>query len=432
MRIPVGVRASSATWATPVVLALLALYYKEHRLVGLSATHGYAPAILSYGFESYYPLAYAAAACLGCWESGRLRRDGVWVSAPVRSRVRIAAVALAPVWVLAWLTLLLPAVVLLVREGAAPSVSCLPLSAMTMLVSVAYSVIGFTASLVVNRFVIAPILAAGVWYAVAASWSFSDPMWIRHVLGQYPTTLMFGELPTFSSLASHVLFVGGIATGLVLLALMRSRWALRLALASAVTAGCTLSSYAIVAGWGATPPLSQGNAPVSCVGIRPQVCLPRATDAAAEGIAADYRAVAQDFARANVSVKVPQKIVDSLLDGRYPKRSTSQVWHLALTGAGNQESVRFQMARLVAVPRCKSLDRSSEQQIDLWIGGLTRTRSVALHREQQEAFTPAQQKSLEQAAHTVVSVEKMPVNEQKAWYEKIRDGACGKSSGGAV
>lgn len=428
MRIPVGVRANSATWAAPAVAALLVLYYRVQRQTGLSGFHGYAPAIVSYGFESHYPIAYAVAACLGGWESGRLRRDGVWVSAPLRSRARIAVGALVPVWALAWLTLLLPAAVLLIRAGATPSVSCVPLIAMTMAVTVAYSVIGFTASLVVSHFVAAPVLAAAVWYAVAASWSFSDPMWIRHVLGQYPTTLMFGELPAFSSLASHVLFVGGIATALGLLALLRNRWPVRVAAGVVVAAACTLSSYALVADWGASPPLLRGRAPVSCTGIRPQICLPRVTDGKAEEISADYRAVSRDLARLNVSVDVPRKIVDSILDGRYPQSSTSHVWYLALTGTRDQESMRFQMAHLAAVPRCHHLDRGAEQRIDLWVGGLTRTRNAALRRERQEAFTPAQRRTLEQSARTVVSVEKMPVAAQAAWYVKTRDGACVTSS----
>lgn len=428
MRIPVSVRANSATWATPAVVGLLILYYKVQQPTGLSGYHGYAPAIISYGFESHYPVAYAVAACLGSWESGRLGRDGVWRSAPVRSRARIALNALVPVWVLAWLTLLLPAAVLLIRAGAAPSGSCLPLIAMVMLVSVAYSVIGFTASLAVTRFVTAPVLAVAVWYAVAASWSFSDPMWIRNVLGQYPTTLMFGELPTFSSLASHVLFVGGIALALGLLVLVRTRWPVRLGVALAVLTACTLSCYSVVAGWGATPPLLQGRAAVSCTGQRPQVCLPRATDGKADEISADYQAVSGDFARVNASVDVPQKIVDTLLAERYPKPSTSHAWYLALTGAKDQETRRFQMAHLAAVPHCANLDRAAEQQIDLWIGGVTRTKNAALRREQEEAFTSAQQSTLEQSARTVVSVEKMPAPDQDAWYVKVRNGACATPS----
>lgn len=424
MRLPVRARVSSATWAAPAVLALLVLYGEKQDPVPVARLHGYAPAVISHGFESHYALAYAAAAGLASWESGRLRKDGVWASAPVRSRARIAVTALLPVWSLAWLTMLLPAGVDLARAGARPSMSSLPLVAMPLLVAVAYSVLGFTASLVVSRVIASPVLAAGIWYVVAASWSFSDPMWIRHVLGQYPTTLMFGELPTYTSLFTHVLFVGSVASAVALLALLRAPWPARLAGAVAVTLAGTLSAYTIVSGWKATPTLVEGHAPTSCAGDAPRVCMPTVTARKSAQVQAAYESVARAFAQAGVPVRTPATITDSILDGRYPRPSTASAWRLPLSDTGDAATLRFELAQLVAMPRCDAPDRAAEQQLTLWIGTVARTQKAALAREQQEAFTPEQRDSLEQAAHAVVDIEKRPLAAQGAWYASTRQRAC--------
>jgi hypothetical protein len=424
VRIPVQVRVSSATWAAPAVLALLVLYYEKQKATPLPSLHGYAPALISHGFESHYALAYGAAAALASWESGRLKQDGVWASAPVRSQARIAVTVLLPVWLLAWFTMLLPAGVTLAQARALPSLSSLPLVVMPLVVGIAYSVLGFAAGLVVSRVVAAPVLAAGVWYAVAASWSFSDPMWIRHVLGQYPTTLMFGELPTWTSLFAHILFVGSAALAVGLFALVRGPWPARLLGAVAVVLTGTLSAYSIVADWKTTPTLVEGHAPISCAGHEPHVCMPHVTAGKSARIQATYQSVTRAFAAAHVPVRAPETISDSILDGRYPRSSTATDWYLPLSDTANPETLRFQFAELATMPRCGSPDRAAEQQLALWTGAVAGARTAALAREQEEAFTPEQQNSLEQAARTVLDIEKKPPAAQGAWYTATIQEAC--------
>jgi hypothetical protein len=410
-----------------VVVVLSVIYFRALSGKNVHDMHGYAPAAVSVGLESQYALVYAVAAGLAAWESGRLKADGVWRLAPARSRLRIAAGALVPVWVLAWLTLLWPVVAWLVRVGSAPTAGCLPLLAMPLVVTVAYSVIGFTVGAVVNRYLAAPILIGVVWYAVAASWSFSTHMWTRDVLGQYPSELAYGELPEPVSLLTHVLFVGGLGAGVLVWAVARLPWLPRAALGVAVVLAGTLPARALADGWGADTPLSEGNVTVRCTGAAPSVCLPAISADRAPEVRREYAEVVADFRQTGVTVRAPRTITDSILSGSSGTPSSATVWRLPVTGTADGTRLRFSLARLAVMPRCAAPRMTQTQRIALWIGEVTGTQGLARAREREEAFTPAQQASLRTSSSRVTAVRKLSAHRQSRWYTDTLRAACSAS-----
>ncbi|MDT0345086.1 hypothetical protein [Streptomyces litchfieldiae] len=219
MKIPTRLRVGSALWAFPLVAGMAGFCFFESFVPDFRVHEDqpdYAPTVTSAVLASLSPMVYAATSSLAAWESGRLRRDGVWGLAPARRRFRVAMDAVLPVVLLAWLVIAAVVAMALVREGVAPSLPSLSLPALAISVALAHAVIGFVVGLVVPRLIAAPLLAVGVFYAIAASWSY-EPFWLRHISGRFPTDLMYGELPTLEAILPHLLFTGSIAAGLVLL-----------------------------------------------------------------------------------------------------------------------------------------------------------------------------------------------------------------------
>ncbi|MGH3312127.1 MAG: DUF7224 domain-containing protein [Streptomyces sp.] len=347
----------------------------------------------------------------------------------MRSRTRIAVDALLPVLILAWLMLVLPVGVGLIQTGVAPTAASLTLPAMAMVVSAAHVVIGFAVGLVVPRLIAAPVLAVGVFFTVASSWSSGTSFWPRHLSGQYPTGLDFGELPTLASLVPHVLFAGSIATGLVLLLLLR-QMALRLLLAIAVIVAGTVTSYAMVDSWGPHPELSTHNAPVTCTGNQPRICMPRGTAKRAPEVRRQAVVVMGRLSKAGVKVQEPRTITDTVLNGRFGRASTRETWQLPLTHAIDRQALRYAVTReAVGIP-CKHPEQGAAQRLMLWASAVSGAPRAGLHRQQEEVFSEAAKQRLSRSRAQVTEVRTRSASQQAGWYRETARHACrGTASG---
>lgn len=292
MKLGTRLRVSSATWAVPVCLGLIYLYFFKSFKEDFKPPSGqpeYAPYVVSSVLLSFYAVSYAVASGLSAWEAGRLKRDQVWKLSPVRFRYRIALESLLPVVAVAWILILVPVCMALVQEGTAPDAGSLVLVLMALVISLAHCVIGFCIGTITPPRLAPPILSVVVFYTVSAAWSY-EPFWLRHLSGHYATDLSFGELPTTSSVVAPVAFIWAIAAAAVLFCTparnRRARPLLWTAAVSVLIAG-TYGSYSAVKEWGHTPPLSYGNVASTCAGQKPRVCVPESEGDCAEEFRAE-------------------------------------------------------------------------------------------------------------------------------------------------
>ncbi|MEU5839913.1 hypothetical protein ABZ820_40560 [Streptomyces diacarni] len=424
--IPARLRANSALWAAPVALGLVAFYYVVYGVPPTSDHHGSAPVVLSWVLRPQFAVCYACVSTLAVWESGRLRRDGVWQHAAVRSRGRVAADALLPVALLGWAMLVLPAALGFIQAGVWPDLQSLPMLLMGLVVASAHTVIGFAVGRVAPRLIAAPALLVVVFFAVAASASYST-FWPRHLSGQF-TDLMFGELPPLTTLLPHVLVTGSIAVGAALLLLRPRRLAVGLAVA-AVVAGA-LPSYLQVRDWGPNPVLSTGNAPTTCVGSRPQVCMPQATSSELTTDRKQIAAVFDRLAAAGVEVDIPTKISDPEANGRFGTiEPPAGTWYVPLTNLNEAEDLRYAVTRQAVAPPCEEAELTSSQPILLWAAAATDSEQAAMARAQDEAFTEKQEARLERSRRQLKEVRQRSASAQADWYRDTRQAACHSAKG---
>ncbi|WJV48579.1 hypothetical protein [Streptomyces flavofungini] len=426
-------RTSGALWLSPVCLAIVLLYFfkslhEDPGYTELLDGPKWAPALMATALDPYFWFAYAVAAALGAWEAGRLKKDQVWLLAPARSRYRVAAETLLPGVLVGWMMLLLPVVMALAEARIWPTLNSLPLLGMGWFLVCAHTTIGFTIGLWVHRAISAPLLGAAVLYLVGWSASDGERMWPRHISGQYPGGLLFGELVPFTSIWPHLLFAGAVAAFCVLAwTTLRSRWA-RIALR--VTAGgTTLAVMAVcvahVHSWGAVSPLSTNNAPLDCVGSRPRVCVPQAAHADVAALRSEVTHTLGVLKDAGVAVATPPAINDTLAAGRSGTRSDDREWWLPLSKAARPETVRFHVAlKSVRFP-CSRTDEVNSRSAVLWAAtaiGAER-RYLAWQRQELQQF---------QNPEEVMAVMKRRVSKartltpagQAAWYERELVKAC--------
>ncbi|MFD9886990.1 hypothetical protein ACFWZT_36640 [Streptomyces alboflavus] len=440
MRITALVRTCSALWAAPPALGLVLFYFYVSFSRDYEFTRGdiaYALEIVSFVLDPLYALAYATASCLAAWESGRTKRAGVWASAPARNRYAVAAQALLPVLVLAWSMLVLPVGLGLLGEGTAFTPDCVPLLSMALFVTAAHGVIGFAVGLVVPRLIAAPLLAMTVFYGVASSASSGEHMWPRHVSGAFSSVLAFGERTTWTALAPHFLFAGGIALGVALLGVTARNRAIRAAvpvIACGVALTGTLTAYGIAKDWGHTAPLSIGHARMTCVGSAPRVCVPAAGGAEPAKARADAEAVLTGLASAGVRVARPTTISDSVVNGVHPRPSTRSTWWLPLTTSQREATTRYQvLSQAVRFPCASTTDEVASRSATLWAAGNIgeQRRYLKGQREELAQFDNGAE-VIALIQERVAKVRRSSAAAQASWYEGELARACGdtRRSGG--
>ncbi|MBT2395437.1 hypothetical protein [Streptomyces sp. ISL-100] len=419
-------RASSAFWFAPFAIALTLLSYFFGSSGPRPGHLGYAPTLVANALGPLYTFAYATVAALAVWESGRLAKSKIWEMAPTRSRYHIAAQALLPALLLAWLMLVLPVTMALVETGTLPTLgSAYPLL-MAMTVCVAHAAIGFGIGRHAPHMIAAPV-AAVLTFIVVGSTVTTGEWWKRHVSGQYPEIPMFGEVAGPATLMPHILFTGSIAGAVALLWLPVRVLLLRVALAGALAFAGTTGAQHMVQGWGPTPPLLTGYGTLTCVGHAPKVCMAEGTadniDSVhryAESVLKDYRAV---------GVPNPELITDTSADGRHPRPSTSKVWRAALSVGGRHGNVRFQVMRSALHYSCRHPDPVTARSLGLWTAEVTGEEAAYRDRMQQEqqpsSLTPAEQSQIREG---VDKIKRASAQQQGAWFEQSLNRACSKGA----
>ncbi|MET9863804.1 hypothetical protein ABZY93_31710 [Streptomyces smyrnaeus] len=443
MKLRTRIRTSSALWASPLVVAL-ALFYAVHVFgIDYPASRSvlpYAPEVVSFALGPFYGLTYAVVSALSAWEAGRLKQDGVWRLAPVRTRFRIAAGVLWPVLALGWLMLALAAGLALAQEGVAPTLGSLQLPAMAAVLALGHCVIGFAVGRLAPRLLAAPLLAVGVFYLVAfaGAGQFSDTgaNWSRHLSGSYSGFLAFGELATWSSLAAHVLPTVGLAVGTGLLWCGSRSTVTRagaVVAACLVTAGTSAVAYRIASDWEEAPPTTRAQLPVACVGKQPQVCVPRQSDQILDRTRHTITDVTTTLRTAGVPVDMPRKVTDSLLEGRY--RTTGTEWHLPLTQAERDGALRYRVLRAAGTLPCTDPRPADASALRLWQAHQVEEDKRYLKALRGDVIDPGDDKGLariQRAEDARVARVKARVNavlkqsnaRQRSWYRATLADVC--------
>lgn len=419
MKVRTLLRTSGAVWVAPIVLILVVAYY--HATSWTGAVYGWAPTVVAKAELTTVPFAYATAAGLGVWESGRLTAGAIWQLAPVRSRYRIAAEVLAPIVALTWLMHLLVVGVALAHARVVPTLDGLRALAISMPLCVAYSVLGFAVGLRVNRHFAAPIFAALVWIMTAMAWSIGLP-WPRQMSGVFPVEPDFGEVISWHAVIPHLAAAGGVAVGAALLWLPNVR-AVRLSLAAIVALAGLVGSYAMVRDWGYSPPMATGQAVVVCVGESPRVCMPKVTSGSIWKVRSDVASMVTDLDRLGVGAR-PETVADSLLRSRGVKAAGS-VLYVPLTGMADGDSIRLAVMMSSIKFPCKDPIFPPEQAARMWVAqrtGLGAEFEALLARQLAMSVDP--DKIVGQVAAVVDNTLAMSADEQRRWYLSTIQAAC--------
>ncbi|WP_399088940.1 hypothetical protein ACGH2B_15105 [Streptomyces sp. BBFR2] len=421
MRLLLRFRSSSAAWGALFAIPLTSFYFFVTVLPVVDDGLHYAPRAVSLSLTPMYAFAYAMASCLGAWESGRLKEYGVWDLAPARSRYRVAAEVLLPVVCAASLTLVLPAALALVAAGAAPTAGSLGPLLMAVVLCGAHAVIGFGAGQRVPRFIAAPLLAVAVWILVAFSHT-ATAYWPRHVAGQFPGDLMFGEEATWLSLAPPLLFTGGIGLAVATLWLPVRRGLLRLVPAAALAVVPAAGALHLVGDWDHNPPLATGRGAMRCAGTAPEVCMPRERSEHLEAVRRAAVSVLADFAAAGVH-RSPQRITDSINHGRFAGHSRPGEWQLPLSAAAATGQARALLTDAAVGLGCPRPSPVLATALSSWAARTTGEESALRHRQAEERDPDA--RGRRKAAEALLRrVYREPAAEQARWFEESRRQAC--------
>ncbi|MER5714720.1 hypothetical protein [Streptomyces sp. NPDC002132] len=373
-----------------------------------------------------YALAYATAAGLSCWESGRLNSARIWALAPARSRYRIAANVLAPVIALSWLVLLLPAAVSLARSATLPSLDSLRLPLAAMVICVAHAVLGFAVGFRVPRVIATPILAVGDWLLVAFTRAML-PYWPRHVSGQFGS-VGFGEVPQFVTAAVPLMLAGGVAVGLMILWLPFGWRAVRIALAAVVAVAGVLGAQRTAANWSATPPITTGNVAMTCTGSAPRMCVPEFNARYLPQVQRDTAEALNVLRKAGATSAQPRLITDGYVDGRRQKTSTDTEWHILLTDQVPRGDAVYQIVVRALKFRCEEVDVRTAHSAWLWGAMKTGQEKAYRMRREQEGLDPTARELERQVTADVARVLKESPAEQTAWIRRTLQGCEAKAS----
>ncbi|MFD3623433.1 hypothetical protein [Streptomyces sp. NPDC058698] len=418
MKLGTLIRTSPALWVAPFALVLPLLYYAGPGHPPPDA-QGHAPTITSYPLRFTYPFAYAVVSALAAWTSGTLRQARVWESGYVRSRYHIAARAVFPAALLGWMMLILPPAIALTVAGVWPTWNSVSPLVAGLVVCVAHAVIGFMAGQFVPRVIAAPVLAVVTWVAVAFTVT-ADAPWVRHVSGAFPEQLDFGEAPLWAAVWPHMAFTGALAVGLFTAAAPVRRRILAVVTGAAVTVAGMAGTYEMVKGYDYSPPLRNYAVPMRCEATqRTQVCMPQATsDMLPDAVQAVSR-VLDDFRAAGVA-RNPERIVDTLPEGRYATASTASVWRVPLTVAIEHQDGVFAVAIAATGVRCARPDPFLRRVVIAWAAHVTGT--TASWEEMRRSID--RQGSPGDVDGELRRVLGMPKAEQAAWFTSASRQAC--------
>ncbi|MFF3781892.1 hypothetical protein [Streptomyces sp. NPDC001933] len=419
------IRSSSATRVAPVVLLLMFAYYftdirDDLRLDPL----GYAPTVIDAVQRNLLPVSYAVAAALGAWEARRLGRADIWQWGAVRSRYTIAAHSLAPVVVLAWLATLMPTVWALIQTGTPLNLWGFGLLVFGMVPCIAHAVIGFAMGVRVRHIAVVPVVAVVDFLAVGWSVALESP-WPRHLSGLYTGKLMFGELPTATSIVAPLLLALGVATGVVLLwSSTRWRW-LRTAVAGVLALASVAGAYSMVKDWSYIAPRSAGHGEMSCAGEAPRICTPTVYAQALPSLRKDVGGALHALREAGIDAR-PVSMTDTLAAIRYQKRSTATAWQLPLAASHATGTTRYHVARAAVRFDCAEPATGRARLVYYWVSMRVGQGDAYLRRLATEPdFTAKPRNRLKSRVGDVLA---MTPEQQTSWYRQTVASACEKAT----
>jgi hypothetical protein len=423
VRLSTSLRSSSALWAAPFVLGVVIFYYVVATQETVSEQDfGYAPTLVSAALLPMYAFAYAVPASLAVWESGRLAKGAVWHLAPARSRFRVALGVLAPVIGLAWLMPLSSVGLALAQGGALPTPESLLPLLLAMLLCVAHAVIGFAVGRHLPRVVAAPLLGALVWIVVATSWT-NQVFWWRHILGQYPEQLGFGETATASSILAHLLPATGLAAAVALLWSPIRQLVLRLLLATALTVACGTGAYALTADWGPRAPVSVSATRMACAGTAPRVCMPESTAGDLPAVQAEVVESLDELSVAGVLTQPPAIVTDTLGADESPRTSDQETWRVALTSGEREGHVGYLIVRAAVRFPCEWPEPFTSRLVLLWAAEKTGEVPVLDQLLAEDPFYGVEQR--DRLRDTLAEVLASTPAEQARWYHESLEDGCG-------
>lgn len=420
-------RIGSSLWLGLVLVCFTAYFYVDVA-AKWSDPHGigWAPVMVAtaLGLSSTYCSAFVAV--MAAWEAGRLARGGFWGLAPARSRVHIVARQLWPVVTLAWLAALIPVALSLVENRTVPDGwSLLPLG--MVLIDVAlWAVVGFVAGSVINPLIAAPTVGVLSFLLLATSAS-TDPPWKRHLFGVVAEPPTAGETYGVVAALVPVLFTAGLAAGAVLLWILPTARAVRVAVALVVASSVTLGASRIVDDWGYSGGMRVQAVPMNCAGSAPEICVASASESEPESLRAEVVRTVEQLRSAGVA-QPPAKVTDTAAEGRYPKRSSATVWHVPLTASARRGDLGYQVMRDSVRFPCRTPRQEWSRVVIGWAAertGHTERFEKALRAD---PFFNARvwQKDRQQVDRVLAQ----PEPKQRAWYADSLRAACaeGKSA----
>lgn len=425
MRTLTLIRSSSAAWAAPVVLLLMLTYYFTDIQSDLPPDPmGYAPTIVDAVLRNLIPVAYAVAASLAAWEARKLGRSGVWQSGAVRSRYAIAAHSLLPVLAASWLVLVLPTLCALGQTGVAPNLSALGLVGYAMLMCAAHAVLGFAAGVRVRHIAVVPIVGIIDFLVVGWAAGLKVP-WPRHLTGLYTAGLMFGELPTWSSLIAPMLLACGVATAVVLLwSGIRHRW-LKGVLASGLALVSISVPYVMVNDWDYIARRSTGHGAMSCTGEAPRICMPSVHAEALPEVREVTESTLQKLAEAGVEAD-PTSITDRAALGRFPDPASASAWQIPLAAGEAAGTLRYRIARATVRFPCTPPETQAARTVYYWASVKAGVGDTYIHRLKTEPdFTSEKRKELLSRAGAVFD---MKAEDEVNWLRRTVASACERSA----
>lgn len=421
MRIRTLVRTSSALPALPLGIGLVVFYYSQNTARQIDFwPYRWAPTLVEQPLEMAYAITYALVSAVSAWQGARLKEAGVWHTAPYRPLRGIIATALAPVVAMGWLMFLLPVTMAFVQRSFVPTwASLLPLF-LGMLLCVAHALIGFTVGQWVKPLIAAPVLLSAVFVAVGLPRSM-EPLYLRHMSGEYFAQLGFGESATFSSMLAAFLPTASLAVAAAL-CWTRLHIAARALLAVTVVTAATLSSYGIVKDWDYNPAIAVDGGAAVCEGTAPRVCMPEQASGEIAAVSAEVDRTYTVLRRYRVVDAAPQVVRDSIMYGRFTPRGTRTTAYLPLSLAHAHHTLAAAVVGPAVHFPCEAPAPKSIHTVSLWLEKkLGRTSTYEQIRAEDPYYGLTDHQEI---LKTVDDVSAEPDAAQAAWYRETLTAAC--------
>ncbi|WP_189492140.1 DUF7224 domain-containing protein [Streptomyces antnestii] len=422
-------RFSSALRTHPAVLAfpVIGLFFTY---VFLTTTRNIQPLIAvpwpaqvaSYAVHAPLPMAAAAVAGLAAVEATRLRALGTWELGAARSTWRIAVQPiLIAVLSLSALTAGVMAGGLWV-VGVLPDLYVLQLMGIVVVLLTAHAVIGFVVGRRFHALYAAPLVAVAVFIGISFPLG-TDSYWAHHVTGSI-SWVGFGETYSLAMTAAAVLPTVCLALACVVLAWRRRIDVASVAASLAIAVSGLLGAYSITKDWRAIAPAAKGLAPITCEGDTPEVCVPTAGSRHIREIQAKLAKMTGQLQAGGVITEQPTRITDRTVAEAQHLDTRGEHWTLSLVPGNADQALRENIAISVVGMPCAEPDWNALHYNTLWVARTIGVESDYLAWLSHETQQFKQGPSRGQLLAEMTRVNKLPPQQQKAWYfEQLRH-AC--------